>query len=120
MYMVMFVLDQPDLLNRVLKAWEDVGITGATIVESSGFFRQKERRKLMTGRYILPTMQAGIEKGNLSIFSIVADEQQVQAALQAVETVTGDLNQPNTGVFSAWPLGIVKGLSGRNGPGGEA
>lgn len=119
MYMVMFVLDQPDLLNRVLKAWEDVGITGATIVESSGFFRQKERRKLLTGRYILPVVQEGIEKGNISLFSIVADEQQARAALQAVETVTGDLSQPNTGVFSAWPLEFVKGLSVRDGAGGE-
>jgi len=36
MYMIMFVLDNPERLSEILKAWEGIGIRGATIVESTG------------------------------------------------------------------------------------
>ena len=32
MYMVMFVLDDPEKLVEVLNAWEKAGITGVTII----------------------------------------------------------------------------------------
>ena len=41
MHMVMFVLDDPDLLDRVLEAWEAAGATGVTIVESTGIRRRR-------------------------------------------------------------------------------
>ncbi len=44
MYMVMFVLDDSTLLDDVLDAWYSAGITGATIFESNGIFRQRAKR----------------------------------------------------------------------------
>jgi nitrogen regulatory protein PII len=109
MYMVWFVLDQPELLDNIQKAWEEVGINGATIIESSGFFRRKKGKKFVATRYILPNLSESVQKGNYSIFSLVETEQQVQLALEATEKVTGDLSLQNTGVFAAWPLMVVKG-----------
>jgi hypothetical protein len=40
----------------------------------------------------------------------VADEQKARLCLQATEALVGDLSGPNTGVFAAWPLALVKGL----------
>ena len=36
MYMVMFILDDPDRLDAVLDAWAKIGVSGTTIVESAG------------------------------------------------------------------------------------
>lgn len=110
MYMVWLVLDKAELLDNIQQAWEKVGITGATIIESSGFFRRKERRKYIPTRYVLPTLTTAAPKNSFTIFSIVESEELVQIALKAAEEVTGDLNQPSRGIFAAWPLMMVKGL----------
>lgn len=110
MYMVWLVLDQADLLDDIQRAWEKAGITGATIMESSGFFRRKQSRKFIATRYVLPTLSTTDGKNSYTIFSIVENEEQARAALRATEDVVGDLNQPHKGIFAAWPLPLVKGL----------
>lgn len=110
MYMIMLVLDDPNQLDALLLAWEGVGVRGATIVESTGI--QRLRKASLPMRYVFPT--AGlVEEGHLTLFIIVESENQVQACLAATETITGNLDLPDTGVFAAWPLGIVKGLPNR-------
>lgn len=112
MYMVMFVLDDPNHLDPVLDAWEALGVTGTTIIESTGINRRRIARQVGT-----PFM-AGInrligseEQQHVTLFVIVAGEALAQACLEAVEQVVGDLNAPNTGVLAVWPLSIVKGVS---------
>ncbi len=110
MYMIFFVLDDPNLLDETLAAWERAGIGGATIVESSGFQR---RTKHLPMRY---NFDSGLEEeGHISLFAIVPDEASVQACLGATEAVTGNLDDPNTGVFAAWPLSVVKGVPAKGG-----
>jgi len=110
MYMIMLVLDQPDQLDKLLMAWEEVGISGATIVESSGLFRHRKRKGALPARYMLPGLSEAVERGNYTLFSVVQDEAQVQTALEVTERVVGVLDHPYTGVFTAWPLAVVKGI----------
>jgi hypothetical protein len=110
MYMIMLVLDNPDLLEEVLNAWEKAGIRGATIVESTGI--QRLRRENVPMRYLFQTPQL-IEKGHLTLFVIVEGQQMVQDCLDATEHIVTDLDGPNTGVFAAWPLAFVRGLPQR-------
>jgi hypothetical protein len=114
MYMIMFVLDDADQLEHVLEAWESAGMRGATIVESTGLHRL--RRKHVPMRYLLQP-SALEEEGHLTLFVIVENEQQVQDCLRATEQTVGDLHQPNSGVFAAWPLTVVRGVGQ---PGGDA
>lgn len=53
------------------------------------------------------------ETGNLTLWSVVEDEQKARDCLESVERIVGDLDQPNTGIFSAWPLTITKGVPSR-------
>lgn len=107
MFMVLLVLDNPDQLEAVLQAWDQAGIRGATIIESTGIHRHLKR--LIPMRYLFQT-QSGEEAGHLTLLAIVESQALVDACLQATETVTGDLDGPNTGIFAAWPLTTVKGL----------
>jgi nitrogen regulatory protein PII len=106
MYMMFFVLDDPNYLNELLEALENAGIRGVTIVESTGMHRVQ--REYIPMRY--GSMFASQEENNLSLFTILKDEAQARAALAAIEQVVGSLDGPNTGVFAAWPLSLVKGL----------
>jgi len=107
MFMVLLVLDNPDQLDAVLRAWDEAGIRGATIIESTGIHRHL--RRLIPMRYIFQTQDTE-EEGHLTLLAIVEDQAQVEACLRATESVTGDLDGPQTGVFAAWPLTTVKGL----------
>ena len=56
MYMVLFVLNNPDLLDEIPDAWEAIGVSGITIVESTGV----NRRRL--ARQVGSTFMAGINR----------------------------------------------------------
>ncbi len=118
MYMVMLVLDNPDHLDDVLDNWHAIGIHGATIVESTGLQRRLSKRQTIPMRYTFPPVAGPWLEGNLTIFAIVLDSIEARKCLEAVEKVTGNLDDPNTGVFAAWPLAEVKGVPGLRGPGG--
>jgi nitrogen regulatory protein P-II 1 len=102
MYMILFVLDDPHRLDETLAAWEKAGITGVTILESTGINRR--RRVSIPMRYLF--------EGSPEI-------EFVERCLQATEALFGDLDLPNTGVLAAWPLTIVKGVPSQSPPEGE-
>lgn len=110
MFMIMFVLDDICHLDDVLDSWSDAGISGATIIESSGLYRRM--KKTIPMRYLYGSAEEK-EKGNLTLFIAVDSEEKVQTCLQAVEKVVGDLNEPNSGVFLAWPISFSKGITSR-------
>ena len=109
MFMILFVLDDPEKLIDVLNAWEKAGVSGVTIMESTGL--QRVKRKFIPMRYLPGDYDN--EEDHLTLMTIVAEESLIQACLEATETVVGDLNEPNTGIFTAWPLSCVKGLGGK-------
>jgi hypothetical protein len=107
--MIMFVLDDSYLLDQVLEAWSDIGISGATIIESTGLFRHQ--KNLIPMRYTYGDTTSD-DNGDITLFAIVPDKKAVNKCLQTAEKVVGDLDNPNTGVFTAWPLAITKGVPG--------
>lgn len=111
MHMVMFVLDDPDHLDDVLDAWQEIGVSGATIVESSGLYRRQHQRP-MGARYAFGLARGlrRVEVGHYTLFVIVPDNDTAQACLEAAERIVGDLDGPDTGVLAAWELSLVKGV----------
>lgn len=111
MHMVMFVLDDPDILDKVLDAWDAIGVSGVTIIESTGINRRAKARQVgapfMAG--INRVMGSAME-GHYTLFTIVKGEPMVDACIRAAESVVGDLDQPDSGVLAAWPLTNVKGV----------
>ena len=120
MYAVLFVLDDPNRLDEVLDAWYQVGVRGATIIESSGLHRRRLQRGLLGARFDFASLATSshLESHN-TLFVIVETHAMVQQCLESVEGVVGDLDGPNTGILTAWPIEIVKGLplTGENGDG---
>ena len=111
MHMVMFVLDDPNHLDDVLAAWENLGVSGITIIESTGISRHWQSR--MAGQ---PFM-AGINRlmhsdyeGHFTLFTIVKGEEAVRNCITAAEAIVGNLNEPKTGVIAAWRVEITKGV----------
>ena len=111
MHMVLFVLDDPERLDEVLDAWDAIGVTGVTIIESTGINRRRLARQVgaafMAG---INRLMSGDQESHYTLLTIVKGEAVVQRCLAAVEAIVGDLNTPNSGVLAAWPLPYVKGV----------
>ena len=110
MFMIMLVLDDNSYLDQILDTWSALGVSGATVVGSTGLYRRHLKRIPM--RYTYGDSPSE-EIGNTTLLVIVENETMVQSCLHAVEHIVGDLDGPSTGVFSAWPLSITKGIPSR-------
>ncbi|KPL82621.1 hypothetical protein SE15_10980 [Thermanaerothrix daxensis] len=114
MFLVLFVLNDPENLDRLLDAWEKVGVGGVTILLSKGLVRFKESGGAWREDFpLFPSLEnfkEHIENTNRTLFSIVEDEATVERLLKATEQVVGSLSQPNTGIMAVIPLARVYGL----------
>lgn len=110
MQMVMFVLDNPHQLDEVLRAWRAVGMSGVTIIESTGFHR-RQAQKLAAQQISVPVpLSERVDKGHYTLFAVVPDVEAAQECLYATESVVGDLDAQSTGVFVTWETTLTKGV----------
>lgn len=110
MYMIVYVLNEPQKLDALLDAWDAAGIRGATILESTG--RQRRRAKAhIPMRFSFGSGGSEcVDCYHYTLFAVVEDEGLVQRCIEATEGVVGDLNRPDTGILAVWPLSVVKGI----------
>ena len=112
MYLILFVLDNPDKLDELLDAWETAGTKGATVLVSTGMHRLgsgaiRDDILLMPG---LDDFYKRVEDYHRTLFTIVKDDEILQKIVDATEGVVGDLNKPNTGILVVMPATQVYGL----------
>lgn len=110
MFMILCVIDDPHKVNSVMKAWRTAGVSGVTIVESTGLHRTQKAPRIPM-RYLIDREEW--ERGNITLLAVVDDEAMIQRCLEAAESVVGDFDSPNSGVFTAWPLTFTKGTARR-------
>lgn len=110
MYMILCIIDQPEHLNAILAAWRENGIGGVTIIESTGLHRLSEH-PVIPMRYAFGNTSS--ERGNITLLTVVENESMIQKCMELTESVIGDFNSPNTGIFVSWPLGFSKGVTGK-------
>lgn len=112
MQLLFVIIKRTELLDDIMKALASAGIHGGTALDSVGM------AKSITNMDNLPTISVlrEILKGDDSsqkgktIFVAVADDQ-LQTAIKAVKSVTGELDQPNAGVLFALPITYSEGLN---------
>jgi nitrogen regulatory protein P-II 1 len=114
MFMILFVLHDPEKLDEILTAWEDCGVSGITILPSTGIKRHQSKSALRDELPLIPSMDDILEHMvnlNRTLFTLVKDQAVVDQVVTATESVTGDLNSPNTGILAVLPVTQVFGLN---------
>jgi nitrogen regulatory protein PII len=112
-YLVVLVLDDPDEVYEVLRAWEDAGAKGITILESSGVGRVRQAG-FRDDIAIIPSLTdilKGSETHHRTLFSVVETEEKADHLVQATESTIGKLDQPNKGLLFVVSLLKVFGLT---------
>ena len=108
MKLLVFILNKNELLDEVLEAFLELGIPGATILDSVGMGHILAYEiPIFAGlRSVLP----GHRPFNKTILALV-DAEQVPKAIEAIEQIVGPLDQPGTGIAFTVPVDFAKGLS---------
>ena len=105
MYIIMFVLNDSKKLDMILDGWNKIGVRGVTILDSIGAYRV---RKPIPGRFAFTTATA--DENSKTLIAMVETEETVKNCLTETEELIGDLSEPNTGIFTYWPVTDIKGI----------
>ena len=113
MFLILFVLNDPDQVRPVLDAWEEAGVTGVTILHSSGLGRVRMHSGLRDDLPLMPSLESLMQHDEYfsrTLFSVVDEEKLVDRVVKATQQVVGDLMRPNTGLLMVLPILQVYGL----------
>lgn len=119
-HMVILVLDNPDQCSGILDAWEDAGVSGVTILESTGLGRLREAG-FRDDLPLMPSLMNLLrtrEEHHRTLFTVVESEEKVDQLIEATLTVVGPLDEPNKGVLFVLPVSRVIGLLDPDSPKG--
>ena len=113
--LVVFVLDNLEQCPDVLDAWEQAGVTGVTILESTGLGRV--RGVVRDDLPLLPSLTDLLSSRELhhrTLFTVVEDDATLERVIAATERVIGDFTRHHTGLLFTVPVTRVLGLEKRD------
>lgn len=108
MKLLVFVLNKEELLEDVLEAFVEAGITGATILDSEGMGRFLTYEVPLFADF--REFMKGNKPYNKTIFSVVDKEEKIKVVEELIEKICGKLSDPGTGILFTIPVDYVKGL----------
>ena len=113
MELLIAVINQEEKLDEILSGFLELGITGATVVHSEGMGRVLSHDiPIFAG---LQTLLSRSRPQNVTLFSVIREEDKVEAALLLLQEICGNLDDPATGIAFTLPLTRVVGLAGELG-----
>ncbi len=110
-HVLVLVLENLRLCQDVLRAWEEAGAPGATILESIGMAHL--RGVLRDDLPLMPSLRDVLSSRELhhrTLFTVIEDETTLERVIQATEGVVGDFSQPHTGLLFVVPVTFSLGL----------
>jgi hypothetical protein len=108
MHLLIAVVNDPEKIDEILSGYLELGITGATIVNSEGMGRVLSHDiPIFAG---LQTLISRSRPQNRTIFSVI-EEEKIDPALELLQEVCGDLTAPATGIAFTLSLDRVVGLA---------
>ncbi len=113
MKMILFILHNSTKLPDLLRAWNEAGVGGATVLLSTGMGRIDQAGSLREDLPLMPSLSDFYENGeklSRTVFSVVEDEATVTRVLAATQRVVGDLRAPDTGLWIVLPVERAEGL----------
>jgi nitrogen regulatory protein P-II 1 len=109
MQLLVAVINQVEALDDVLSGFLELGITGATIINSEGMARILTHDiPLFAG---IQTLISRSRAQNYTIFSVIDDDEKVDAAFAVIQDVCGNLKSPGTGIVFTIPISRAEGVA---------
>ena len=114
-FLVVLIIDDPDDCTDILDAWEEAGVTGVTILESSGLGRLR-RAGVRDDIPLMPSLRDLFQSNEVphrTLLSVVDSQDKVDVMVRSAQDVIGDLDHPHTGFLFVVPVLQAYGLGKR-------
>ncbi len=109
MQLLVAVINQQENLDDILSGFLEIGITGATVINSEGMARILTHDiPIFAG---IQTLISSSRPHNQTIFSVVDDDEKVEAAIALIQDISGDLAKPGTGIVFTIQITRVVGVA---------
>ncbi|WZL82494.1 hypothetical protein QBE53_05150 [Vallitaleaceae bacterium 9-2] len=111
MYVLFIVLNEIEYLSDIITKMREVGLRGATVLESMGS-RNVVENELQTDSFLASIVNTVERQSKASrvIFSLIEREEQVQNAMKEIQTLLGgDLKKPRLGMMFVLPVTHMRG-----------
>lgn len=109
MTLLVFICNQPDKLEEVLEGFLEVGVTGATVVDTVGMGQILSSEVPIFAGF--RSMFRGASTVNKTILSVIDEPGKVENALNIIDEIFGGLDMPGSGIVFTIPIGNVRGLA---------
>ncbi len=114
-FLVVMIVDDIDDCAPILDAWQNLGVSGVTILESTGLGRLR-RAGLRDDFPLIPSISdlfSAREEPHRTLLSVVPDQQTVDKMIAAAQEIIGNLDEPHTGFLFVVPVLQAYGLGGK-------
>lgn len=108
MKLIVFILNKEELLDEVLAAYVEAGITGATVLDSEGMGRYLTYEVPLFADF--KEFMRGNKPYNKTILSVVSDEKVIPGLKKLLDEITGGLSSPGTGILFTLPVDYAVGM----------
>jgi len=102
MYLLMVVINNEDLLDDLITGWLDIGITGATVLESTDFVQLISTHIPIFAGF--RTLTGGGMHHNKTIFAAVEKKATLDSAVAFLEALCRRTGKPHQGIYFVAPL----------------
>jgi nitrogen regulatory protein P-II 1 len=109
MTLLVFICNQPEKLEEVLEGFLEVGLTGATVIDTVGMGQILSSEVPIFAGF--RSLFRGASTVNKTIFSVVDEPGKVREALDIIDEIFGGLDQPGSGIVFTIPIENVRGLA---------
>jgi len=112
MNILFLVLNETEYLDDILSAFVEVGVKGATILDSQGMASAiccNESRQIP----LFGSLKSFLDSSrpyNKTVFTVIETEELLEKAINAINNVIGDICKPGIGVMFTVPVGNIYGL----------
>ena len=108
MQLLVAVINHEECVDDILAGFVEIGITGATVIDSRGMGRVLSREvPIFAG---VRSLDAHSRSHNRTIFC-VAEQEKADAAIALIQEICGSLDTPGRGIVFTVPIGRVVGLA---------
>lgn len=109
MTLLVFICNQPDMLDEVLEGFVEVGVTGATVIDTVGMGQILSTEVPIFAGF--RSLFRGASTVNKTILSVIDEPAKVQGVLDMIDEIFGGLDQPGSGIVFTVPIENVRGLA---------
>ncbi len=97
MYLLTAVVNNDELLDDLITGWLDIGITGATVMETTDSIQLISRNVPIFAGF--RSLTSGGKQYNKTIFTAINDKETLDRAIAFLKTLCMETGKPHQGIY---------------------